>query len=153
MTSISGTIRIGEAQATCAATAKRQRGAAWQYFAVMFGLWIGGAVIGWFIGRALHFDVILAACAGAVVGLLSYRPLSTRLVVWRFRRRLTGTGTPLDMPATLRVTPSALIYELAEVEKRGQWAAVPGLELTQKGREVGLVRAVTAVLSDREATA
>lgn len=127
MTSINGTIRIGEAQATIAATAKRQRGAAWQYFAVMFGLWIGGAVIGWAVGRALHFDVILAICIGALVGLFSYSSVCKRLVVWRVRQRLTGTGTPLDMPATLRVTPEALIYEIADIEKRGRWVAVSEL--------------------------
>jgi hypothetical protein len=127
MASISGTIRIGEAQATVAATAKRQRGAAWSYFAIMFGLWSGGAVIGWAVGWALRVDVILAACAGALIGLLSYRPLSSRLVVWRFRRHLTGTGTPLDMPARLEMTPEALIYTVAAVEKRATWAAVSEL--------------------------
>jgi hypothetical protein len=127
MTAISGTIRIGEAQATCAATAKRQRGAAWPYFVVMAGLWIGGAVIGWVLGRVLHVDVILAACAGAVIGLLSYRTVCNRLVVWRFRKRLTGTGTPLDMPARMEMTPEALTYELADIAKRGRWPAVSEL--------------------------
>jgi len=127
MTSISGTIRIGEAQATCAATAKRQRGATWQYYAVMIGLWIGGAVIGFAAGLLLHANVNWTACGGAVVGLLSYRPVAQRWVVWRFRHRLTGTGTPLDMPAAMAITPEALAYTVADIEKRGKWAAVSEL--------------------------
>jgi hypothetical protein len=124
MTSIRGAIRIGEAQATVAATAKRQRGGAGLYFAMMFALWIGGGVAGWAIGRALHGDLIIAICIGAVAGLLCHRPLAKRLVIARFRRRLTGTGTPLDMPATMTITPDALICTVADIEKRANWRAV-----------------------------
>ncbi len=128
MTSITGTIRIGEAQATVAATARRQRGASWQYIALMTAMWIGGALIGFFIGHTTgFFDENLAGCAGALIGLLAYHFFAKRLVIWRFRHRLTGAGTPLDMPVRLAITPEALVYAVAEVEKRGVWSAVSEL--------------------------
>jgi hypothetical protein len=124
MTSIRGTIRIGEAQATCAATAKRQRGASGLYFAMMFALWIGGGVIGGVTGWAIHGNLTVAVCLGAAAGLLSHRPLAKRLAIALFRQRLTGAGTPLDMPAAMTITPEALIYTVSDVEKRGAWRAV-----------------------------
>lgn len=127
MTSITGTIRIGEAQATCAATAKRQRGSSGLYFGMMFALWIGGGLAGWAIGLALRTDVTLAICIGAVVALLCYVPLAKRLAVARYKHRLTGAGTPLDMPAAMTITPEALIYTVSDIEKRGAWRAVSEL--------------------------
>jgi hypothetical protein len=127
MASISGTIRIGEAQATVAATARRQRGGIAVYFLMMAALWIGGAVLGGLIGWALRLDFILAVSLGAVGGLLCHLPLAKRLALWRFRRRLTGAGTPLDMPAAMTITPEALIYTVSDIEKRGAWRAVSEL--------------------------
>lgn len=127
MASINGTIRIGEAQATCNATARRQRGGAWQYIILMMAMWIGGAVLGFAVAHHRQWDEIWGACVGAMFGLIAYQVLAKRLVVWRFRRRLTGAGTPLDMPAAMRVTPEALVYTVADIEKRGRWAAVSEL--------------------------
>lgn len=124
MTTITGTIRIGEAHATCAATAKRQRGGNGLYFGMMFALWIGGGVAGGAIGLALRADLTLSVCIGAVAALLCYLPLANRLVVARYQHRLTGAGTLLDMPATMTITPEALIYTVSDIEKRGAWRAV-----------------------------
>jgi hypothetical protein len=125
MTSISGTIRIGEATPTVKSTAKRQRGGVWPFYLLMFALWLGGAVGGWAIGRLVHFDAILAGCAGAVIGILFfYRPLLRGLAIRRFRKTLTSKGVPLDMPVRLEIAPETFAYEIADVRMSAKWSAV-----------------------------
>jgi hypothetical protein len=124
MTSIRGTIRIGEATPTVKSTARRQRGGTGPFLLLLAGLWIGGALAGFLVGWAFGLDRILAACGGAVAGIIIYRPLCGVLSLRLHRKTLTAQGVPLDLPVQFEITDEAFVYEIADVRMRAKWSAV-----------------------------
>jgi hypothetical protein len=124
MTTISGTIRIGEAQATCAATAKRQRGSTWPFWGLMLALVVGLGVGGAVLAMVLKAEPVLGWGIGAVCGLVAYARLSRVFGVWRFRKTLTGTGIALDLPSRFEITPDTFVHEIGDVITHAKWSAV-----------------------------
>ena len=124
MTSIHGTIQIGEATPTAKTTARRQRGGTWPFTLMLLALWIGGAAAGIAVARIWAFDTIASGTVGAVAGLLSYRPLCQALNVYLFRKTQTGKGIALDLPIALEAGPDAFVYRCGAIVSRAEWPAV-----------------------------
>jgi len=124
MTSISGTIRIGEAQATCAATAKRQRGSTWPFWVLMLSLVVSLGLAGGFLAWTLAADPGFGWIVGAVCGGVAYLRLCRVFGVWRFRKTLTSVGVPLDLPTRFEITPDAFVHEIGDVITHAKWSAV-----------------------------
>jgi len=148
MTSISGTIRIGEATPTVKSTARHQRGGTWPFTLTLLTLWLGGALAGYIAARMWNFDVIIGACVGAVAGLLAYRPLCRALNLYLFRRTLTGKGIALDLPITLEITSDAFVYCCGDVVSHAKWSAVTEI-FHSKGWWIFMMQASPCYAADR----
>lgn len=148
MTSITGTIRIGEATPTIKSTARRQRGGTWPFSLLLFGLWFGGALIGFAAGWVLGLDRIFFGCAGAVAGVLAYRHLCGVLSVRLYRKTLTGKGVPLDLPVRFEITDDAFVYEIADVRMSAKWSAVSDV-FHEKGWWIFMVQSDPWFAADR----
>jgi len=124
MTSISGTIRIGEAQATYAATAKRQRGATWPFWVLMLAMVVSFGLVGGFLAWTRSADPSFGWIIGAVCGGVAYLRLCRVFTVSRFRKTLTGMGVALDLPTRFEITPDAFVHAIGDVITHAKWSAV-----------------------------
>lgn len=140
MTSITGTIRIGEAQATVNATARRLRGGLWWYWVLMLVLGVGMGLLGLWLSSLAKLNLLIGWLAGAFVGGLAYQRLSKALTVWRCRQTLTGKGVPLDLPVRLEISPDTFTYAVGDVVSTAKWAAVTEV-FYDKGWWIFLVQA------------
>ncbi len=125
MPSVSGVLRLGEAQATAAATAVRTRGAAWPYTLLLLVLVVGGGCAGYFVFPPE--DRPPGIVFGAGLAFLLFSPLSRGLLIARFRRLMTAKGIPLDLALRIEITDAALVYELGGVNHTAKWSAVTEL--------------------------
>lgn len=127
MTSISGTIRIGEAQQTCAATARRQRGGTGWFWILILALVLGLGAAGMGLASLVAVSPAIGWLAGALTGMAIYHRWSKVLMVRRIRGRPTATGMLLDLPVQFEMSPVTLVYEIGEVRMIAQWPAVSEL--------------------------
>ena len=141
MQSVSGLLKIGEAQATLKSVGRRQRGATYSYYLVMFALAIFGAAVGYFIfvflGRVLagtavgsfawQFDPVFGGGIGATCGILSYPIICKRLTLMRFRKRMVDRGFPRELSLNMEIAPDKLRYGIGEVQHIAEWSAVTEL--------------------------
>lgn len=141
MNNISGTIRIGEANAACMKIGAKQRGSILWILVPSIALGIGIVVLADLVESYLPGDSWIPYWFVAVcVAMPAYFYVARKLGVWRFRKQLTGKGLPLDMPVHLTLSPDLLSYELADVQQRAKWNAVSELFFT-KGYWIFLVQA------------
>ena len=129
MTSITGTIRIGEANKACGRIRFRQIGSMLFFYGAMI-LFVGAGIgLGWLadyfrLPTLFDFDWWFT---GLMAGLLVNAFAMRRLSVLRFRKKLTDKGVPLDMPVRMEVAADGLVYELAGVHHRAPWPVVSEL--------------------------
>jgi Na+/proline symporter len=117
-------LSVGEANATVADIGSRQRGSKAFYYLILFGLMIGGAVIGslaWPPNRGTGIF------CGFIAGTVLYVFLGKRLAMYRFRKRFKDRGLPLNLPLKMEIAPDALVYQLGEVRSSANWIAVTEL--------------------------
>lgn len=131
MTSISGTLRVGEASATVGKLMAKQNGSNASYWAIMLGLVLGGLVAGMAASFLLSNDSSphystggsLGAIAGGTAFILIRRPL----MVARFKKRFQARQQTLDLPLRMEITSDHLIYEVGGVTQLARWPAVDEL--------------------------
>jgi len=124
MTTITGTIRIGEAQATMNATARHLRGGTAWFWVLMLVLVAGVGTLGMWLSAIADLPLVIGWLVGACGGGFAYVRLCKVLAVWRCRKTLTGKGVPLDLPVRLEVSPDAFTYAIGDVVSTARWAAV-----------------------------
>jgi hypothetical protein len=140
MTSITGTIRIGEANKACAKIGRRQRGSIFFYYALMIGFVLVGGGLGYSadlygIPRLFGIELWLV---GGWLGIIAYLYFGRKIGLWRFRKRTESKGTPLEMPMHMEAGPDGLVYELAGIYHRAPWERVTEL-FAAKGYWIFLV--------------
>ena len=129
MADITGTIRIGEANKACMKIGQRQRGSIWIYYLLMLAFAGTGGGLGYLAdlySRSAPFDLAWWLI-GFWLGLIAYLYFGRKIVLWRFRKRTEGKGTPLDMPMHMAAGPDGLVYELAGIYHRAPWERVSEL--------------------------
>lgn len=139
MASVSGLLKIGEAQATIQTIAKRQRGSAYVFYLVLFALMIGGMFAGIAVTFAAFFVLDLAKIyydwnvglvsvvvgwVGLILGLILYQRICKRLTVARFRKRLIQKGTPPELPLRMEIAAEDLLYDVGDVKHIAKWSCV-----------------------------
>jgi hypothetical protein len=149
MASVSGKIRIGEASAACGKIGARQRGPIYIFYLWMIVFAAVGTVLGYAADRwAAYKAPIDFWLIGLWLGIIVYALIGRKIGVWRFRKRLTGKGTPLDMPMRMEISAEALVYELADVYHRAKWSAISEL-FHAKGYWIFLVQSTPWFAADR----
>ncbi len=124
MTSVSGLLKIGEANAACRDIGARQRGTAITYYVALVALGLGGAAIGYF---AWAPDRNLGAAVGWVCGAILYALTARRFTMMLFRRRLVEKGSPLNLPLGMEIAPDTLRYDVGDVQHIAKWSCVSEL--------------------------
>ena len=124
MTTITGTIQIGEAQATVSATGKRQRGSLLWHWVLMFSLLGGVGLIGVLLAIPAKVDGGTGLTIGMIGGLLIYMRWSKILTVWRCRKTLMARGVPADLAVRWDVTDQSVRYQVGDVTTEAAWRAV-----------------------------
>lgn len=127
MASVSGSIKIGEAQAAMGSLVKRQRGPTWLYAVILYAFMIIAAVIGCLIGLLTGWNINLMGCGAAIVALLTWFLVGRRYVVWQFRNKMTARGVPMHVPVRLDIAPEAMTYDTHDVHVRAQWSGISEL--------------------------
>ena len=131
MTSISGTLRVGEANATVGKLMARQRGSNASYWAIMLGLGFCGLIAGlaasFLVSNngAPHYSAggLLGFACGALTYLLIQRPL----MMARFKQKFQARHQMLDLPLRMEISSDHLIYEVGGVTQLARWPAVDEL--------------------------
>jgi hypothetical protein len=130
MASISGMLKVGEAQATNGARMARLRGSSLIYVGVMLGLTVGGMllalVVGAFVGVGEQ-DATAWGFLGIAVGVVSYIFLGRYLVLKRFRAEIQKRHSTTEFPLRLELTPDQILYELGGLTHVARWSAVDEL--------------------------
>jgi hypothetical protein len=153
MASITGTIRIGEANAACGKIGRRQRGPIYVFYLWMTAFAAIGGALGYAVDRWttdwVYSEVQIYGWAiGAWLGIVAYVFAGRKIGVWRFRKLLTAKGTPLDLPTRLEITPDVFFYEMADVHSSAKWSAVSEI-FHAKGYWIFLVQAWPWFAADR----
>lgn len=138
MASISGSITIGEAQATVGALVKRQRGSNALYVTVLYSVIILAVLMSVGIAYWVGWDVNIAPVFGVVAAYLAWYFVGRRYVVWQFRKKLMARGVALHLPVRIEISSEALVYERADVVQSAKWSAISEL-YRQKGYWIFMV--------------
>jgi hypothetical protein len=133
---VRGDLRAGEASATSAAVGKRQRGAIWTYYALLFASMAAGSFIGWIVDLWLHSDLRFL---GIVIGSVGYLIVGRRWTLIRFRGRMEARGLPTKFPLELSITKDVLKYQVSDISKEAPWRSVTEL-FHSKGYWIFLVQ-------------
>jgi len=138
MSSVSGLLKIGEAQATMWSIGKRQRGSVFGFYALLLALMVGGLIAGFVVTFLIDIGLDAAKVPhnwtedvpvdggwiGLASGFVAYYFLSKRLLVVRFRRRLVEKGSQPELPLQLVIRPDVLFYEVGDLQKIAKWSGV-----------------------------
>jgi hypothetical protein len=118
MTSISGTMKLGEADATRRDIARRFQMTGQGGYFLLLGLVLVGAVIGAVVSRGPGMAI------GVAGGFVAYWSIASRFALTRFRRQLVARGLPAEIPVSMTIAPDALTYDVADVRHIAKWNAV-----------------------------
>jgi MFS family permease len=140
MTSVSGLLKIGEAQATMRDIGKRTRGSAYIYTFLLLAMVIGGMIAGAVVAQLifLAFDAekvpydsvvwsIILVWLGVAAGFTAYCKFAMRLLVRRHKKRLIEKGMSPECPLSLEIAPDALLYEVGDEKRIAKWSSVSEL--------------------------
>jgi hypothetical protein len=130
--SITGELEAGEARGTLSAIAARQRGSILIFYVVQFAIIGGGALGGYALGWAVDtllthnqaFDPFLMMFAGIVVGALVYQFYCRRLVVQRFRKRMSDRSLATRFRQTLTLNEDTVEMVSGSVHAVAPWSSV-----------------------------
>jgi hypothetical protein len=148
MSVITGSIQIGEAQATMPATGKRQRGSAVWYYAFGLCMIFGVGQLGVLLSIPAGLDGGTGLAIGMIGGLVIYARWSKLLIVWRCRKTLTGQGVPLDLPVRWELTEDDVAYQIGDLVSRAPWRAVSEI-FHDKGWWIVMVQGTPWFAADR----
>jgi hypothetical protein len=122
---VSGTLQVGEANATARSVGARQRGPALYFYGILLVFGALGALAGGLLApRIADIATGDGAFYGFMAGILLYALTARRLTVYVFRRRFARKGLPQMLPLSLQITGEALIYELGDVRNVAKWRCV-----------------------------
>jgi hypothetical protein len=124
MTTITGTIQIGEAQATMPATGKRQRGSAIWYYVLGLCLMFGVGLVGIILSIPAKIDANTGLLIGMFGGLFIYVRWSKIFTVWRYRKTLMGQGVPLEVGVRWDLDGEGVRYQIGDITTEAPWRAV-----------------------------
>jgi hypothetical protein len=132
MVSISGEMEAAEANGTLWAVRKRQQGSRIHFYLLMFGLIIGGALIGLLVCIVLsatgvmpniNFDPLIVI-AGMWIGLIVYAHLATPWAIRRVRRRMADRGLKTRFPYSLEISDQEFAMQSGAMRAVTPWSAV-----------------------------
>ena len=127
MASISGTLKVGEANATAGALMRRQRGSSLLFYAILIALLVVGAIAGMFLARALDGSPSTGGVLGLAAGWVAYAFICKPLVLARFRGAFQARQKTLDLPLRMEIAVDYLHYAVGGVTQLAQWSAVDEL--------------------------
>lgn len=130
--SISGEIDAGEARGTATAIGRPQRGSLPYYYFVQLVVVGGGVLVGlgfgWvidtFVSHDRHPDPIFTMAVGFVLGCITYMLLARRLVVGRFRRRMSDRAMSLRFRQTMTLEDETIELTSGAVHAVAPWSAI-----------------------------
>ena len=125
MTSISGVMKLGEADAARRDIARRFQMSGQAGYFLLIGLVMAGAVAGAVIWRGPGMAI------GVALAFLGYWALANRFAQRRFRRLLVARGLPAEIPVSMTIAPDALTYDVADVRHIAKWNAVTEIFLSR----------------------
>jgi hypothetical protein len=118
MTSVSGTMKLGEADATRRDIARRyQMGGTEGYF-LLLAMVLAGAAAGALIWRAPGMAI------GVACAFIAYWGIANRFALKRFRTEMVARGLPAEFPVEMALTPETLTYHVGDVQHIAKWSAV-----------------------------
>ncbi len=131
MASISGTLRVGEANATVSALTTRQHGSNASYYVILLTLMGVGLLIGlagsYVLADAGRPVYGVGGPMGVAAGAFVYLLIKRRLVMARFKRRFQERQHALELPLRMEVSTEHLRYEVGGVTQLAAWSAVDEL--------------------------
>ena len=148
MTTVSGTIRIGEAQATMAATGRRQRGSMLWFWALMLVSVVIMGLVGIALSIPAKANAGLGLFIGMMAGLVIYNRWSKVLIVWRYRKTLMARGVPPEVAIRWELTPEEIVYQAGALTTRAPWRAVSEI-FPEKGWWIVMAQGTALFAADR----
>jgi len=125
MTTASGTLKVGEANAACSDLQRRTRGSTGFFYLLLGALMAVGAAIGWLLVKYQHAPSLVASGrTGRLPGLPGLRA-PTALA--RFRGKFAERGEALEYPMRIEIDPQALIYTVGGVKQIAEWPCIAEL--------------------------
>jgi hypothetical protein len=126
--SVSGTLKVGEANATASAVMSRRVGSLMSYVAIGFGLMFGGALlaiaISFLLSNGAPADYGQAGGVGWILGVIVWLLTWKAIMTARFKRKFRDQGQPVELTLRMDVLPDHLRYELGGVTKLASWPSV-----------------------------
>jgi hypothetical protein len=127
-------ILAGEASAIRGEVGKRQRGSAFVFYAILVGLYVLGAALGYGAGLLLRAsgvapeaDLKLAALIGFLVGGLVYLAFVRKWTIQRFRQKMEEHGLKTTFPLKVELTEAGVDRWVGRVHSIAEWGAVTEL--------------------------
>ena len=140
MASISGTMKLGEADATRRDIARRFQME--DGYLVLVAMVMAGAGIGAVVLRGPGMAI------GVACAFVAYWSVANRFARQRYRKQLIARGFPAEIPVSMAITPDALTYDVADVRHIAKWNAVTEL-FASRGHWLFMVQAVGWALPSR----
>jgi MFS family permease len=125
--SVSGTLHVGEASAAVRDLQYRVQGSMIGYYVAFAAAMVGCALGGYFLVSWAWPGEEWGVLLGVIVGVVAFRLFWRRLLVRRFRDRLTARGVAMELPLSVEIGPEALVNEVGGVKRIVQWPAVTEL--------------------------
>jgi hypothetical protein len=140
--SVSGLLKLGEADAARRAVAKRQSGSAAGDYLLLVALVVVCGAAGAIAWRGPGMAI------GVVCAFLIYSAIAQRLALRRLRKRMTETDVPNEIPCEVEIRPEAFSYSAADVQYVAKWPAVTEL-FPSHGYWIFLVRSAPCFVPKR----
>jgi len=131
MAVVSGVLSVGEANATLRDIQRRSGNSRWFVVFVAVAPLVGGMGLAVLLTRLFRrpdgeqwlpepFAILIGLALGWAIYLFGMR----RFMLWRFRRRFTARGIPLDLPMQIELGLDELIYSVGETTLHAKWTCV-----------------------------
>jgi hypothetical protein len=131
VTSILGTLRVGEASATVGKLTAKQQGSNASYWTVflvlVFGGWIAGLGVSFLLSKGGSPSYGTGGLLGVMIGAATFLMILGPLTRARFQKNFQARHHTLDLPFRMEISSDHLIYEVGGVTQLANWAAVDEL--------------------------